>query len=455
MRRKMITGAMLVILPILLGTVSAKDVSVTIYNSNLGVIHETRSLDFKKGMGKISFVDVPSKIDPTSVGFKLADQNKKAVILEQNYSYDLASPDKIYSKYIDKKIDLIDENGTLFSGELLSTGGMSSVLRNDNGQVQIIRMEQIVNGNLPELPEGLVTRPTLFWLYDADFSGKADCEVSYQTRDMKWSAEYVGILNEDEDRLGFNGWASIDNNSGAAYKDATLKLVAGDINRVQPEMRGGRSREIAVPDMMMAKSAAGFEEKEFFEYHLYTLPRKATLADNEIKQISLFDPASTSVTKKYYYQPDINARNVKVTVEFTNSEKTGLGIPLPEGRVRIFKADSDGSMILLGEDYINHTPKDEEVKLTVGNAFDISAEQKVLSKDRVSQRVQEQIFQIELRNHKDEDVTIKVQKKLYGDWEIIKNNYEYEKKDANTVEFEVPVKANDKAVIDFLVRFTG
>nr|MBN2278857.1 DUF4139 domain-containing protein [candidate division Zixibacteria bacterium] len=433
------------------GWAVAGDLSVTVYNSNLGVVHETRALDFIKGMGMVSFVDVPSQIDPTSVGFEMVEKNKAAVILEQNFSYDLASPDKIYAKYIDRKIDLMDENGQMYSGELLSTNRESSVLRGEGGQIQIVRMEKVVNANLPGLPEGLVTRPTLFWKYNSDFTGKADCRVSYQTAGLNWSAEYVGILDEKEKDLAFSGWASITNNSGAAYRDATLKLIAGDINRATPQVRGGRYLPQA-EDMMLAKGSAGFEEKQFFEYHLYTLPRKATIADNEIKQISLFDPTASRVTKKYYYQPDVNDKNVKVSVEFVNSIQAGLGMPLPEGRVRLFKADSDGSMILLGEDRIDHTPKDEEVKLTVGNAFDISAETKILNMQQVSQRVEEYSYEIELRNHKDENVTIQVEKKFYGDWEMIKTNYEYKKKDAVTIEFEVPVLANGKAVIDFLVR---
>jgi len=429
----------------------AEDISVTIYNSNLGVVHETRTLGFEKGSGRVSFTDVPSQIDPTSVGFELVDPNKSAVILEQNYAYDLVSPEKIYSKYVDKKIDLFDKAGNIFSGTLLSFAGGAFVLQDDNGKVQIIRLEQVVNANFPELPEGLITRPTLFWLYQSDFSGKAECEVSYQTGGIDWTAEYVGILSEDEKSLGLTGWSSINNRSGATYKNATLKLIAGDIHRApKPRPYAAPRGDEAV--MFKAATAAGFEEKEFFEYHMYTLPRKATIADSEIKQIALFDPASTKVTKEFYYQPDLNNKKVKVTVEFTNSKASGLGIPLPEGRARIFKADDDGSMILLGEDVIDHTPRDEEVKLTVGFAFDISAEEKVVGYNKISQQVEEREYEIELRNHKKENVTIKVEKKLYGDWEISQSSHSYNKKDANTMTFDMPVKSNDKEVIKFTVR---
>ncbi|PKK84195.1 MAG: DUF4139 domain-containing protein [candidate division Zixibacteria bacterium HGW-Zixibacteria-1] len=433
------------------GTVVADEISVTVYNSNLGVVHETRTLNFEKGSGRVSFTDVPSQIDPTSVGFEMSDPGKSAVILEQNYAYDLVSPEKIYSKYIDKKIDLFDKSGNIFSGTLLSFSGGAFVLREDNSKVQIVRVEQVVNANFPELPEGLITRPTLFWLYDSDFSGKADCEVSYQTSGIDWNAEYVGILSGDEKNLDLTGWSSINNRSGATYKNATLKLIAGDIHRAPtPRMRAPMG--MADEAVMLKSSAAGFEEKEFFEYHMYTLPRKATIADNEIKQIALFEPASTTIKKEYYYQPAFNAKKVKVVIKFTNSKEAGLGIPLPAGRTRVFKADDDGSMVLLGEDNIDHTPRDEEVKLTIGYAFDISAEETVLGYNRISPQIDEREYKIELRNHKKENVSIIIEKQLYGDWDVTQSSHEFKKKDANTLTFEVPVKADGKEVVKYMVR---
>ncbi len=435
---------------ILLAGPLAAEVSVTVYNGNLGVIREVRSLSFDKGTGKVSFTDVPSQIDPTSVGFELIDSKKSVSILEQNYAYDLVSPEKIYTKYIDKEIDIIDKQGQIFTGTLLSFSGGSAVLKDNSGKIQIIQMSQIVNVDFPELPEGLITRPTLFWLYSSDFSGEAKCNVSYQTGGLGWTAEYVGILSEDEKSLGWTGWSSITNNSGATYQDAKLKLVAGDINRA-PKQRG-----MGVPEYnrltMSAAKGASFEEKEFFEYHLYTLPRVATIADKEIKQITLFNPASTDVEKEYYYEPEKNDKKVRVALKFENSKVSGLGIPLPAGRARIFKADSDGSMILLGEDRIDHTPKDEDVKLTVGFAFDITAEQKIANYERLSDRVEEKTFSIELRNHKDENVTIIVDKKLYGDWEIKNQSHNFDKKDANTIQLKIPVLANGKEEVTFTVR---
>jgi hypothetical protein len=450
MNKKRLTPVILFIMSTLSAVAFADEVAVTIYNGNLGVIRETRKLEFNKGIGKISFADVPTQIDATSVGFELADKSKSATILEQNYAYDLVSAEKIYAKYIDKEVELINKDGKIFNGTLLSYSAGAVTLKDRSGKIQIVRLEEIINTNFPDLPEGLIARPTLFWQYASDFSGPADCHVSYQTNGMNWTAEYVGLLSEDEKTIDLTGWSSIMNNSGATYKDATLKLVAGDIHRA-PTPRAFRAD---AQEMTLAKGApsAAFEEKEFFEYHLYTLPRKATLANNEIKQISLFEPAVTKTQKEYFFEPENNAEKVKVVLKFMNSKQDGLGIPLPAGRIRFFKADTDGSMILLGEDKIKHTPKDEELKLTVGYAFDISAKEKITNFERITDRVEEKTFEISLGNHKKEDITINVKKNFYGDWEITQSNYPFEKEDADTAIFKIPVKADEEVLLKFAVR---
>jgi hypothetical protein len=451
-KRFLIPG-MIILIILIAVVVSADDVAVTVYNGNLGVVREMRTLEFTKGNGKLSFIDVPSQIDPTSVGFEVKDKTGSVAILEQNYAYDLVSAEKIYGKYIDKEIELIDKSGKVYGGILLSYSGGAVVLKDKSEKIQILRLDEIINTNFPDLPEGLITRPTLFWLYNSNFTGKAACDVSYQTAGLNWTAEYVGILSDDEKNIDLTGWSSITNNSGATFKEATLKLVAGDINRIQ-EPRMQRLYKGAEMALDASATGAGFEEKEFFEYHLYTLPRRATLADNEIKQISLFDPSQSKVDKKYYFEPEINSEKVSVKLNFINSQEDGLGIPLPAGRARIFKADTDGSMILLGEDRIKHTPKDEKVQLNIGYAFDISAGQKVLNYERITDRVEERTFEISVRNHKKEDITVTVKKRLYGDWTISRNNFDYVKEDANTAVFTIPVKANDKALLNFTARTT-
>lgn len=432
-------------------TAVADEIAVTIYNSNLGVISETRSLKFEKGTHRIAFKDVPSAIDASSVRFELVNSNKHLSILEQNYAYDLVNSSQMYRKYIDEKIELVDKNGNMFSGILLASDRDAVTLMDESGRIKILLMNQITEVNFPVLPEGLITRPTLFWQYLSDFKGTADCNISYQTSGMNWTAEFVGLLSADDKELDISGWASIHNQSGKTYKDATLKLIAGDINRVQGAKYRSPSMKMMTTSM---DAAAGFEEKSFFEYHMYTLPRKATVADKENKQISLFEPAKTSAKKIFLYKPDVNPNKVEVALKFTNSKEFGLGMPLPAGRFRLFKADDDGSKILLGEDRIDHTPKDENVSIKVGYAFDLSAEQKVMGKKRISSNVEDQEFEIILKNHKDTDVTIEIEKKLHGYWEIIEADFEFDKKDASTIRFKQKIEKNGSKTIKFKVRFS-
>lgn len=430
----------------------ADDIAVTVYNSNLGVVSETRALQFKKGVDQLAFRDVPSLIDASSVRFDLVGTGRNVAILEQNYAFDLVSPEQLYTKYVDNEIELIDKEGKLYAGTLLAHNSGAVTLREKSGRIKVILLANVTEVNFPSLPEGLITRPTLFWLYTSDFDGQLDCKVSYQTSGMNWMAEYVGELSSDEKKLDLSGWASINNTSGKTYTDATLKLVAGDIHRARPEPPRGLMKTFAMAEEAGAK---GFEEKAFFEYHLYTLPREATLANREIKQISLFDPAETAVEKVFVYKPERNPKNVEVAIKFQNTAKAGLGLPLPAGRVRLFKADEDGSLILLGEDRIEHTPKDEELTIKVGYAFDIAVEERLMNQARISKQVEERDYEIELRNRKEQAVTIEVEKKLFGFWEVVDSNFPYTKKDARTLVFQIPVGAGETVVLKYKVRFTS
>lgn len=215
--------------------VQADDISLTVYNSNLGVVRETRNLTFQQGNGRIAFTDVAAQIDPTSVSFELTDPKLAVAILEQNYAYDLVSPDKIYSKYIDQDIEIVTEKGEIFSGTLLSFTGGYLVIKQKDGRIFSVLQGVVRNVAFPMLPEGLITRPTLFWLYNSNFAGSADALVSYQTTGIDWQAEYVGVLSDDEKTMELTGWVSIDNHSGKTYKDAKLKVIAGDISRVRQQ----------------------------------------------------------------------------------------------------------------------------------------------------------------------------------------------------------------------------
>lgn len=441
-----------VVLVLMLVTAAlADDVAITVYNQNLALVKEGRTLDFQKGVNALSLTDVASSIDPTSVHFKLRQGGNDVELLEQNYQYDLVSSDKILQKYLGNQIDVIMKNGDVLSGTYLSSSSGYIVLQLKDGSIRMINAEEMLNVTAPKLPEGLIVVPTLQWLVSSDISGKRDVEVSYLTGNINWHAEYIALLDKDDQHVRLSGWVSLDNSSGKTYKDAKLKLVAGDINLVRqaPQYRTDMLMETA----RAAKGAPGFEQKSFFEYHLYTLGRATTIANNETKQVSLFDPVETPATKTYYYTS--GGQDVEVRVKFKNSEANGLGMPLPAGKIRMTKLDTDGSEEFLGEDRIDHTPKDEEVKLKVGNAFDIVGETNVVDSKRITDKVREITTEVKLRNHKKEKVEVIVGASLGRDWQIVESNFDYAKKNASEVEFTVPVAVDGEAVLRYKVRYSS
>jgi hypothetical protein len=300
---------------------------------------------------------------------------------------------------------------------------------------------------LKELPKGLITRPTLVWRVKSGASGEEPLEVSYMTNGMSWHAEYVTVLDEAETSLDVQGWASVENHSGATYDDAKIKLVAGSIHRAQaprPIYADGMLR-VQSSEMMM-------KERAFFEYHLYEVPLRATLSNNEVKQVGLLHASGVKASKRYSYDATRDNDNVMVMVEFENAQAAGLGMPLPEGVVRIFKRDTDGSLELAGEDRIKHTPKNERVRLSVGNAFDIGVERTQTDLKQVTPRLVEQSFEIVLRNHKNEAVDVTVSEHAGGDWEILKSSHPFAKKDATTFEFVVRCAPEKPVTVTYTVR---
>ncbi|MEZ4652435.1 MAG: hypothetical protein R3E12_02235 [Candidatus Eisenbacteria bacterium] len=303
---------------------------------------------------------------------------------------------------------------------------------------------------MPRLPEGLRTRPTLVWTLQSDGGGQKPVELSYLTAGLSWHAEYVAVTNEDDSRISLSAWISLENTSGATYPDAQLQLIAGEVNRVQPPqpmyMRGKGAVAMAEMD------SQGFAEESFFEYHLYTLDRRTTIADRETKQVALFPTAEAPVDKIYEYRGQVDPKKVSVVLETANSESRGLGMPLPAGKVRTYKEDKRGQLQFVGEDQIDHTPKNEKVRLRIGNAFDVVGERNQLSQKRISDRVQEQEIEIKIRNRKEEKIEVLVEESLYGDWEIIQSTHEHVKKDARTADFRLPVGADQETVLRFTVR---
>jgi hypothetical protein len=446
-----------------------KEVELTVYNQDIALVRDTRSFELEPNVNEVRFSDVASQIDPTSVHFRSLSDPEGTVVLEQNYEYDIVGSQKLLQKYVDQEIELVTKDGSEYQGTLLSGAG-DIILQNANGGVTVIRLEQVERFNFPALPEGLITRPTLVWLLDARQSGSQDVEVTYMTGGINWRADYVVQLNQDDTALDLNGWITLDNRSGAAYRDAKLKLVAGDVH-VVPQAKAAADRGILVETEALAPEPS-VEEREFFEYHLYDVQRPVTVRDNQTKQIQ-FTSATDVPSEKFfvydgargvrfygyaisdpgygtYSNPDVN-----IYLQIHNEEETGLGIPLPAGRVRVYKADVDGSLQFVGEDQIDHTPKDETVRLLLGNAFDIVGERRQTDFQVLGTDVIEESFEITVRNHKDQDVEVRVVEHLFrwSEWEIIQENAEHTKLDQGTVEWRVPVAADGEATVTYTVRY--
>ena len=431
-----------------------KSISVTVYNQNLGVVKDLRSVDISSGRSKINITDVAQQIDPTSVHIKLDGE-----VLEQNYQYDLVSLDKILRKFINQNIQLVSETNETVEGKLLSAIGGQIVLERSEGGLVMLPNVNKYRFSVDYLPEGLITQPTLVWDVNSNSSGKQDVEISYQTKGMNWHAEYVAVLNEDDTALDLNSWVSVDNTSGATYKNAKLKLVAGDINLIQDyQIRSGIDNIYAMDKSTVSEQQ--FQEKEFFEYHIYNLQRPTTIANNETKQISLFEASNVSANKKFFYGSLSNRwywnqsgqKKIAVIIEFENSEEYDLGVPMPKGKVRVYKSDGE-SLEFVGEDLVDHTPRNEKVKLKIGDAFDVLAEEIQTENTQISSKVWEQAFEITFKNRKKEDIEIEVERNLGTNWEILKSSLNYNKKDAFRITFNVPVKADSETKLTFRVRY--
>lgn len=446
--------SLLVVIMVIFGSFNtyADENYITIYNKDLGLVKQTRILAIKKASLPLKFTDVAAKLIPTSVHLKSVGGSKDFRVLEQNFEYDLVNSDKILEKYIDHPVEIINENGEYLKGVLLSKEGKSLVLKTDEG-IKIVAWNDRMSISVKELPEGLITRPTLIWEISGYQEGQQTLEVSYLTKGMNWQAEYVGVLDEKSTQINLDAWVSINNQCGATFEDSHLKLVAGEIHRA-PEPK----ERYLKPQMMMAAEAVtveGFEEREFFEYHIYDLDRLTTIKNNQMKQISLFPSTEVSCSKKFYYNATRDAKKVEVKIVFKNDEKSGLGRPLPAGVFRIYQKDQN-SLEFVGEDRIDHTPRNEEVKLTVGKAFDLVGERKILEKKKISNRSEKQTVEIELRNNKEkEDVNIIIEEYMYYySWEIEESNFPFTKKDAYHAEFNIPVKANSTVTVNYSVIYS-
>jgi hypothetical protein len=441
-----------------------KELAVTVYNSNVALVRDVRRVRLPEGAFDLRYMDIAAQVNPATVHIVSLTAPKELGVLEQDYEYDLLSPQKLLQKYVGKELTLvrvITENNSTREVPVKAL-----LLADNEGPVWKVGNEIITGMGadryiFPDLPENLYSKPTLVWLLDNRRAGEQTVEASYLTNQVNWNADYVLTVHSDQKSADLNGWVTVVNQSGASFHNAQLQLVAGELNRVtQP--RGMVMREMA----MKSAPAAGkqFAQEAISEYHLYTLERHTNIQNNETKQISLLAAAGSAVEKVfevdgelYYYQ---NAQSpgqpvkepVKVLIKFKNAEANSLGIPLPAGTMRVYQGDSKGRVQFIGEDRIDHTPKDETMSLHIGNAFDVVAERKQTDFQRLGSRSVEVEYEISLRNHKPDPITVFVNEPIGGDWTMLNSTFKYEKSAAFAARFTVPVAANSEALLKYRVR---
>jgi hypothetical protein len=452
-----------------------------------GVVRQTRKIEMSAGENTVRFSDVATGIDPTTVSFKsLTDAT--ATVLEQNYEYDVVSADKLLQKYVGKRVsgtkkaDPAGGNGAreAVAGLLLSFDASNLVLQTETSGVQILSRADLSGISLIEAGTDLVTQPTLVWKVATTKAGQHATQVTYQTDGLTWRADYNITIRKDDNAADIGAWVSILNESGAAYPDAHIKLVAGDVQRIETQQN--QYSPMAAAKAVRAfddASTAGFVEKSFFEYHLYTLGRIASLANNSTKQIELFTPkSSVPVTKTFVYyglaeqwryyvagSPGMDRnlgsdsnKKVDIYLQIQNSEKNGFGIPLPAGRIRVYKRDeTDQSAEFIGEDVIQHTPKDEKVLVKLGSAFDIVGERKQTDFNvNYNGHEMTESFEIKLRNHKTEPVDVIIKENLFrwANWDIAHCSDKWEKQDYRTIHIPVHVEKDGEKTVTYTVKYT-
>nr|WP_295782745.1 DUF4139 domain-containing protein [Rhodoferax sp.] len=446
-----------------------QEVAVTIYNENLALVKDQRKLQLKRGASSLAFRDVSARMRPETALMRSTSAPGSVSVLEQNFDFDLLTPQKLLEKYVGRSVSIIRTNTA--TGQ--ETTEQALVLSANDGVVLKIgnRIETGIPGRIiyGDVPPNLRDRPTLVMALDNSGAQQQDLELSYLTGGLAWKADYVVELNPAEDKLDISGWVTLTNTSGATYRNAKLQLVAGDVNQVAPQMmaRGG----IMAAAAPMAKAKMDMAEESLFEYHLYTLTRPTTIAENQTKQVSLLSASGVPVRKElllkgndYYYQSsygDLGQKlKVGVFVEFDNKEASQLGMPLPKGIIRVYKKDRSGNAQFIGEDKVDHTPKNETVRLKLGDAFDVTADKKQTDFKKLSSTskynyVFESAYEIVLKNAKKEPVVVTVQEPMPGDWQVQSESHPHTKGSSNTAVWKitVPAEGNTKLVYRSLVRY--
>lgn len=441
-----------------------KDLAVTVYNSNIALVRDVRRLRLPSGTFDLRFMDIAAQVNPATVHIVSLTAPKELTVLEQNYEYDLLNPQKLLEKYVGKEVTLVRLRTA--NNSTVEESVKATLLANNEGPVWKVGNEIITGMGadryvFPDLPGNLYSKPTLIWLLDNRQAGEQTVEASYLTNEMNWNADYVLTVGQEQKAADLNGWVTINNHSGTAFKNAQLQLVAGAVHRIQPPIPAARAE---MQYALKAANAPQFAQEAISEYHLYTLERRTTLQNNETKQISLLSSTGVHIEKhfevngqSYYFRSQQNPGApfkdpVQVHLKFKNSEANSLGQPLPAGTVRVYQGDSKGRVQFIGEDSIDHTPKDETLDLHIGDAFDVVEERKQTDFRAFGSNTYEMAYQITLRNHKPDAIAVEVNEPIGGDWTMLESTYKYQKTAAFAAQFVVPVAANGEAVLKYRVR---
>jgi len=416
---------------------------ITVYNQDQALVKESLQSQLAKGTTIFSKADVAERLIPASV--KL-NGGEDLTVIEQNYQYDLVNQNQLLKKYLDAEVSVVQQNGDKLNGRLLSFDDRTLVLQGRTG-LEIIQRAFVGSIRCPEPLEKMYTRPTLEWTLYAARAGKYDMELSYLTRGIGWKAEYVAELSADEQSLNLSSWIDLNNQSGATYKRAKLKLVAGELNQATQPQR----------DMIMtfqgagAKRMAAVEEREFFEYHLYEIGFPVTIRNKEQKQVQWLSPTNIAARKCFIFEHGgMEFSNLPVKVRFKNDKETGTGVALPAGTVRLFKRDVDGALELVGEDWLDHTSKNDDVLLTLGEAFDVKGKREVLDRRTRQDRYREEDIRITIANRKDVAVDVEILEHLgWSNWEVKSPSHPFEKLDARRAQCNVQVPAGEEVVVTY------
>lgn len=448
---------------------SREAISLTVYNGGFAVVREVRPLVLRRGVQAVRFEGVPARIDPTSLSLASLTAPGALSVLEQNYQYNLIGTNSVLDAAVGQRVRLVREVGgeaIVDEGVLISQPNQGRIIELDDGRV-LVDPEGTIE--LLTRPDGLLSRPSLLWRLASEQAGEQRVEARYLTDGLSWKADYVAVVDEAETAVDLTGWVTLDNRSGATYPEAGLQLIAGDVRRVQ-EQRLEMMYDMAPQPVARAAAPPPPQQEAFFEYHLYTFPTPTTLQDRETKQLELLAAADVGVRRQlvvdasgtyfpFYRRPRpgaggaTNEVSAAVVLEVENDEANNMGMPLPAGTVRVYKADARGNLQFLGEDRIDHTPRNERVRLYIGDAFDVVATRREVQNRRVSDTEREVTVEVEVRNRKETAATVDVvERAFWGDWRIVESTVPAERLDAQTAQFTVTLGPDETETVRYTAR---